>query len=215
MSRLRRTATALALALVAASAAACSSGQTAGSGPVEGPGPNDGPNLTSPAVTGGPVVPLAALAPADPVELRIESIGAVSSLVPLGLNPDQTISVPPVSRPMQASWYKFGPPPGAAGPAVVLGHVNGNGMPGIFARLHETKPGDQVKVTRNDGSTAIFTITRLEQTAKDGFPTEAIYGDLPGNTSELRLITCGGTFDRGARSYKDNIIAFATLTAVA
>lgn len=209
MTRLRVLAAAL--ALVAAASAGCSGG----AGVVEGPGPNDGPNLATPQVTGGPVTPLAALAPADPVELRISSIGATSSLVPLGLNADQTISVPPVSRPMQASWYKFGPPPGAAGPAVVLGHVNGNGQPGIFARLHETKPGDEVTVSRADGSTAIFTITRLEQLSKDGFPTEAIYGDLPGNTSELRLITCGGSFDPAARSYRDNIIAFATLTAVA
>lgn len=210
MTRLR--ATVVALALVAAATAGCSSGSDTVQ---DGPGPNDGPNLSSPSVTGGPVVPLAALAPADPVELKIESIGATSSLIPLGLNPDQTISVPPVSQPLQASWYKFGPTPGAVGPAVVLGHINGNGQPGIFARLHETKPGDQVTISRNDGSTAIFTITRLEQLSKDSFPTEAIYGDLPGTTSELRLITCGGTFDRNARSYKDNIIAFATLTSAA
>lgn len=211
MTRLRVAA--VALALVAVATAGCSSGSD--TAVVDGPGPNDGPNLSSPSVTGGPVVPLAALAPADPVDLKIESIGATSSLVPLGLNPDQTISVPPVSQPMQASWYKFGPTPGSVGPAVVLGHINGNGKPGIFARLHETKPGDQVKISRNDGSTAIFTITRLEQVSKDSFPTEAIYGDLPGTTSELRLITCGGTFDRNAHSYKDNIIAFATLTGAA
>jgi hypothetical protein len=28
----------------------------------------------------------------------------------------------------------------------------------------------------------------------------------------LRLITCGGTFDRADRSYVDNVIVFATLT---
>lgn len=202
---------AAAVAVVAAAAAGCSSGPAA----TDGPGPNDGPNLATPSVAGGPVTSLAALAPADPVELKIETIGATSSLIPLGLNPDQTISVPPVSQPMQASWYRFGPQPGTPGPAVILGHVNGNGQPGIFARLHETKPGDQVKISRNDGSTAIFTITRLEQIAKGSFPTEAIYGDVGGNASELRLITCGGTFDGNARSYRDNIIAFATLTAVA
>lgn len=212
MRRLRGAALALALMVAAA---ACTDGERASTAAVEGPGPNDGPRLSAPLVTGGPVTPLPALAPADPVELRIESIGAVSSLIPLGLNPDQTITVPPVSQPMQASWYGFGPTPGAAGPAVILGHVNGNGKPGIFARLHEAKPGDLVKITRADGSTAIFTITRLEQLAKDSFPTEAIYGDLPGNVSELRLISCGGAFDRGARSYRDNIIAFATLTGVA
>lgn len=179
-----------------------------------GPGPGDGPSLSSPTVAGtAPVTPIAPLAPADPVELRIDAIGATSSLIPLGLNADQTITVPPVDEPMQASWYRYGPPPGALGPSVILGHVNGNGQPGIFARLHELKPGDQVSVSRTDGTTALFTITRLEQIPKDVFPTQAIYGDV--QAAQLRLITCGGAFDPAARSYQDNIIAYATLTGVA
>src|SRR5689334_15196108 len=64
--------------------------------------------------------------PSEPTELRIPKIGAKSSLVPLGLNPDQTVEVPPVEKPMQAGWYKLARPPGEAGPAVVLGHVDGH-----------------------------------------------------------------------------------------
>ncbi|MGQ0481383.1 MAG: sortase domain-containing protein, partial [Pseudonocardia sp.] len=97
------------------------------------------------------MTPIPPLAAADPVDLRIEAINASSTLVPLGLNADQTITVPPLDQPLQASWYRLGPTPGAAGPAVILGHINGNGQDGIFARLHEVKPGDQVKVSRQDG----------------------------------------------------------------
>jgi hypothetical protein len=35
-----------------------------------------------------------------------------------------------------------------------------------------------------------------------------VYGDTPG--PQLRLITGGGTFDRAARSYRDNVVVFAT-----
>ncbi|MGI8817384.1 MAG: class F sortase [Pseudonocardia sp.] len=175
-------------------------------------GPNDGPTLSAPSIVGGPVAPIPSLEAANPVDLKIDAINASSTLVPLGLNPDQTIATPPVSQPLQASWYKLGPTPGAVGPAVILGHINGNGQQGIFSRLHELKPGDQVKVSRADGKTAIFTVTKLEQVAKDTFPTLAVYGDT--QDAELRLITCGGSFDRSRRSYLDNIIVYAAFTDV-
>jgi len=197
--------TVLVTAVLGVLAAGCSS--------AAGPGPGDGPNLSSPTVAGGPVTAIPPLPAANPTELRIDSINASSSLVPLGLNPDQTISVPPVNTPEQASWYRLGPTPGAAGPAIILGHVNGNGKDGIFAKLNQLKPGDQVKVTRADGKTAVFTVTKLQQVPKNTFPTVDVYGDT--NDSELRLITCGGGFDKSKRSYVDSIIAFATLTAVA
>lgn len=63
----------------------------------------------------------------------------------------------PVGRPMQAGWYGPGPTPGEDGAAVILGHVNGNRKPGIFARLHELWAGDEILVWRADGSTAVFT----------------------------------------------------------
>jgi LPXTG-site transpeptidase (sortase) family protein len=183
-----------------------------GSEPV-GPGPNNGPTLSAPVITGGPVTAITPLAAANPTELRIDAINASSSLIPLGLNKDQSITVPPVSQPLQASWYKFGPTPGALGPAIILGHINGGGKDGIFAHLSQLKPGDQVKVSRTDGKTALFTITKLQQVPKNQFPTQAVYGDTP--DAELRLITCGGAFDKSKRSYVDSIIAFATLTGVA
>ncbi|QUQ70873.1 class F sortase [Kutzneria sp. CA-103260] len=144
-----------------------------------------------------------------PVSVDIAKIGAHSSLVPLGLNADQTIEVPPVSTPMQAGWYKEGPTPGEIGPAVILGHVDGNKQAGIFFRLHELAAGDKVSVARQDGRTATFTVQKVELDRKDSFPTDAVYGDT--STADLRVITCGGAFDAKAHSYVDNVIVFATL----
>ena len=195
---------ALPVAVLLALVTACSTQVTAGA--------DNGPTLSSPSIVDGPVTAITPLPLSNPVELRIDQINASSTLVPLGLNPDQTVEVPPVPQPLQAGWYKLGPTPGALGPAVILGHINGGGQ-GIFARLHELKPGDQVKVTREDGKTALFTVTKLEQVSKDSFPTQQVYGDAP--AAELRLITCGGGFDRSKHSYVDNIVVFATLTGVA
>jgi LPXTG-site transpeptidase (sortase) family protein len=152
-----------------------------------------------------------ALPASPPTEVTIPKIGAKSSLIPLGLNADETIQVPPVERPMQAGWYEKAPTPGEVGPAVILGHVDGHKKPGIFFRLKELAAGDEVLVSRQDGSTARFRVTRVERVSKKDFPTDLVYGDTEG--PELRLITCGGVFDHSAKSYKDNIIVFASLVA--
>jgi sortase (surface protein transpeptidase) len=144
---------------------------------------------------------------AEPVEIDIPKIGAQSTLVGLNLNDDDTVEVPPVTAPMQAGWFTGGPKPGEPGPAVILGHVNGNGHPGIFANLHELKSGDEIIISKTDGSKGRFVVNKVEQIAKNQFPTEAVYGDTSG--PELRLITCGGTFDKAARSYRDNVIVYA------
>ena len=153
----------------------------------------------------------AALPASTPTEISIPKIGAKSSLIPLGLNADQTIEVPPVSKPLQAGWYTKAPTPGEIGPAVILGHVDGNKQPGIFYRLKELAAGDEVMVSREDGKTAKFTVTKVEHVAKKDFPTDLVYGDT--QDAQLRLITCGGLFDHAAKSYVDNIIVFATLAA--
>jgi sortase family protein len=145
----------------------------------------------------------------EPTELWIPRIEARSSLVSLGLNKDGTVEVPPVAEPMQAGWYSLSATPGEAGPAVILGHVDGNRKPGIFYRLRELVPGDDVEVSRIDGSVARFVVREVDQVPKAQFPTDAVYGDT--TDPELRLITCGGHFDRATHSYMDNIIVYATL----
>ena len=112
---------------------------------------------------------------------------------------------------MQAAWYSHGPTPGSLGPAVVLGHVNGDRKPGIFADLHRVQPGQEIEVDRADGQTAVFTVSRLETVAKDVFPTERVYGNTP--DAQLRLITCGGSLDQVAHNYLSNVIVYATLTS--
>jgi sortase (surface protein transpeptidase) len=143
-----------------------------------------------------------------PAEVDIPRIGATSSLVELGLNDDQTVEVPPVGTPQQAGWFTGAPMPGEPGPAVILGHVNGGGRPGIFARLHELTAGDEIRIRRTDNTTVRFTVTRVGRVPKANFPTDEGYDNTPG--PELRLITCGDSFDRTAHSYRDNMIVYAT-----
>ncbi|MFD1148143.1 class F sortase [Saccharothrix hoggarensis] len=182
---------------------------TPGTAPSENAaGPGTATSTTAPAEPTSPAATVG-VARSAPTEVRVPRIDARSSLVPLGLNPDRTVEVPPIEQPMQAGWYSHAPTPGEVGPAVILGHVDGNNQPGIFHRLREVVVGDEVLVSREDGGTLRFVVRRVDQVPKDEFPTDAVYGDTA--VPELRLITCGGSFDSAARSYRDNVIVYAAL----
>jgi sortase (surface protein transpeptidase) len=87
--------------------------------------------------------------------------------------------------------------------------VDSDTGPAVFYWLRHLKPGDRVYVTRADGTVATFGVTRVDSYPKTAFPTSVVYGPAP--DAELRLITCGGTFDRSTGHYLSNVIAFAAL----
>jgi sortase (surface protein transpeptidase) len=143
-----------------------------------------------------------------PVRIEIPSIGVASSLGQLGRAADRTVEVP--TRWEEAGWYALGPRPGDPGSAVILGHVDSKSGPAVFFRLRELRRGDQVKVTRADGSSVRFVVQRTAQYDKQRFPTDEVY--YPTLTSTLRLVTCGGEFDATEGHYRSNIIVFAAAT---
>lgn len=97
--------------------------------------------------------------------------------------------------------------------AVLADHVDSRaGGPAVFFRLGELTVGDEVLIGRADGSTAVFAVERVARYPKDAFPTLEVYGDT--DHAALRLITCGGAFDRATGHYVDNVVAFARLTDV-
>ena len=144
----------------------------------------------------------------DPVAVSIPKIGVRSRLVRLGLEKNGAMETP---GPDDAGWYSRGPSPGALGPAVITGHVTWN-RPALFYRLGTMRRGDRVSVTRKDGKTAVFTVTRVTRFSKSRFPSQAVYGPI--DHAGLRLITCGGTYDRAQHKYLDNVVVFAKLEAV-
>jgi sortase (surface protein transpeptidase) len=147
--------------------------------------------------------------PAAPVSLTIPAIGVKTSLVRLGLQANGTLQVPGSTT--VAGWYTGSPRPGAAGSAVIAGHVDSRYGPGIFFWLRTMRPGERIYVKRADGTLAVFTVTGVRTYPKDQFPTAAVYGPAP--DAELRLITCGGLFDQSVGSYLSNVVVFARLTA--
>lgn len=144
---------------------------------------------------------------ADPVRIRIPTIGVDAAVGPLLV--DENGVLPPPDSFEETGWWKEGPEPGEIGPAVIAGHVDSYRGPAVFFDLDDIEAGEEIFVDRADGTTAVFVAQRTERHPKDEFPTEAVYGDTPG--PQLRLITCGGAFNETERTYLDNVIVFATL----
>jgi sortase (surface protein transpeptidase) len=174
------------------------------------PATSTGPGSSSRAAVKPVTGPL--LSRSVPVRLEIPQLDVRSDLLQLGLNADQTVQVPPLSKDSQAGWYKYSPTPGQLGPSVILGHVDSAKYgPGVFFKLGALRPGSTLSVTRSDRSTAVFRVDRVVSYPKDRFPTLEVYGNT--DSAQLRLITCGGKFDLSSHNYQSNIVAFATLVS--
>ncbi|MGW0336720.1 class F sortase [Streptomyces sp. NPDC003011] len=147
---------------------------------------------------------------AVPVALRIPAIGVDTPVMRLGLAPDGTAEVPPLTDDDRAGWYRHSPTPGQVGPSVILGHVTvGTHGDGVFRHLTRLHRGDRIEARLENGAVAEFAVTAVRTVAKADFPTDDVYGDV--KRPELRLITCGGP--RAGQEYRDNVIVFAELSA--
>ncbi|MFF4274705.1 class F sortase [Streptomyces sp. NPDC001536] len=173
-----------------------------------GPGATSGETTAAGGASGTPS-PVKSATPQGrsvPVRLRIPEIGVDTPVMRLGLAPDGTVQVPPVTAHDRAGWYEHSPTPGQTGPSVLLGHVTvGSYGDGVFRRLGELRRGDRVEARLENGGTAAFAVTEVRTVDKADFPAGAVYGNV--DRPELRLITCGGP--RTGAGYRDNVIVFA------
>nr|WP_093840626.1 class F sortase [Streptomyces aidingensis] len=179
-------------------------------GPAAGPAAGSPVRPASGAVLPPPARPLAGDSP--PTLLEIPSAGIRAEVVPRGLDATGAVDPPPYEVPDVAGWYADGPVPGAAGTALLVGHVDTESEPAVFYGLSAVEPGTEVAVTRLDGSTAEFTVERVDVVQRREFDPRLVYGSPDTERAELHLITCGGTFDPAERSYSANVVVSAYLT---
>jgi hypothetical protein len=185
----------------------CAGGRTGDApGPSTGPGTAPATSPPSPRGSGGSG---RAVAGSVPVGLRIPALGVDTPVIRLGLAPDGSVQVPPVTAHDRAGWYEHSPTPGRTGPSVILGHVTvGEYGDGVFRHLARLGRGERIEARLENGTTAVFTVDTVRTVAKAEFPTDAVYGNV--DRPELRLITCGGP--RTGDDYRDNVIVFASLS---
>ncbi|MGX6602607.1 class F sortase [Micromonosporaceae bacterium Da 78-11] len=178
-------------------AAQTATGTAGGVAPLEG-------SATGVRPPGDPFGNAAVAVQGAPARVRVKAIGVDAGLEQLHLAADGELTPPGGFE--KAGWYAEGTAPGDVGPAVIAGHVDSKSGPAVFYRLRELTTGDRIEVMRG-GTVVRFTVTRTAWYPKTKFPTDLVYGPTPDR--QLRLITCGGVFDHGLRSYKDNFVVYA------
>lgn len=149
---------------------------------------------------------VAGLPRSEPTKVNIPTVGIESGIKPVGKNADGSMEVPPLFEHI-TGWYTPGPTPGEIGPAIIVGHVDTLKGPAVFYKLREMKPGDIVEINRKDGTLVKFKVVSLQQYSQSNFPTEAVYGNT--TNASLRLITCGGVFNKSTGQYTENTVVFA------
>ncbi|CAN3984545.1 class F sortase [Kitasatospora purpeofusca] len=201
----------------AAAAAAAPPAAAASAAPGPATGAATDPAAPAPGAPAGaagaaPAAPVKAAAPlkrSKPTGLRIPQLNVDAPFTELTLSPAGQLNAPPPDDKNLVGWYRDGVTPGERGAAVVAGHVDTTKGPAVFLLLSLMLPGNKVEVRRADGTVAVFSVDAVETFAKDAFPDQKVYGKTP--DAQLRLITCGGTYDKKRRDYLDNVVVFAHL----
>ncbi len=146
-----------------------------------------------------------------PARVLLGPIGLDAEVFPIGLDRNNALAVP--RRADIAGWWSGGAVPGESGPTVIVGHFDSKVAAGVFERLPATKVGQSMVVVQSDGSKYLYRVSEVEKLKKSVFPTNKVYGATAEST--LRLITCGGAFDRSTGHYVDNLIVYAELVPLA
>lgn len=141
--------------------------------------------------------------PATPVSISIPVAGVKAAVEPVSIERDGALRVPDIGR---AGWYDGGPRPGEPGRAVIVGHLDTNRGPGLFAAVPTLKAGATVAVTDTQNEVHRYRVIGGAQVRKDRFPTDSVYGRT--THPVLVLVTCGGPFVEG-RGYRDNVLLYA------
>lgn len=142
-----------------------------------------------------------------PVLISIPKLHINDDVVPVGLAPDGEMDVPPVES---SGWYRLAAKPGERGAAVIVGHVNFNGVPGALGRIGELRPSDQVTVTDQAGVARTFAVYSVVEVPKVDYAKTTVplvFG--PRVAADLELVTCSG----GVRNheYLNNTIVSSRL----
>lgn len=150
-----------------------------------------------------------ALSRSVPTRLKIPAIAVDAPFTPLSIGSSGRLDAPPPNDNNLVGWFQGGVTPGERGASIVAGHVDTKTGPAVFLQLRFLRPGATVDITRADGTVASFKVDTVETFSKAKFPDKRVYADTP--DAQLRLITCGGEYDKKAKDYEDNVVVFAHL----
>ncbi|MFJ9417650.1 class F sortase [Streptomyces sp. NPDC101227] len=171
------------------------------------------PGAAAAARPGAAARSIPALPQSVPKRLMIPEIAVDAPFTPLSIGASGQLNAPPGENKNLVGWFQGGATPGERGASIVAGHVDTKTGPAVFMQLSSLKKGSKIDITRADGIVATFKVDAVETFSKAQFPNDRVYADTP--DAQLRVITCGGAYNRAAKDYESNVVVFAHLAATA
>lgn len=194
---------------------AAGSPDPAAGAPARPPVPGEESGGTGAAASGAAALPdvpvrpardVPAPAPPAPVRVVVADLGIDMPVEPEGVDDQGRMALP--GDALTAGWYRHGPAPAsAAGATVVAAHVDDPVRVGPFAALRDVAVGTGVEVVDAAGTPHRYTVTEVRSIPKSELPAGAVF-DRTGDP-RLVLVTCGGRWDPGQRSYTENVVVTA------
>jgi LPXTG-site transpeptidase (sortase) family protein len=146
------------------------------------------------------------VAPDAPRLLTIESIGVRARVLPMGVNPDNSLQAP--INIYDSGWYDQSAKPGQPGAVLIDAHASGPTRQGLFAYLDTMKAGDRVQLEKGNGEVLTYEVVATEAVPLDAVDMSKVtkpYGDV---TEGLNLITCTGQWLQAQRTYNQRAIVY-------
>nr|WP_272954750.1 class F sortase [Kribbella sandramycini] len=179
-----------------------------GAGKSPTPRPTGAAPVSPGRITARPAdLPTAVVDAPAPRRLVVTAAGLDLPVAAMGVAADGQMALPP--DPRTIGWYRFGPAPADRTGSVVLGgHLDSReyGI-GPLVRLRKVRRGDLVEVRTADGSAHRYRVTLVRDVPKTLLAVDELF-DRTG-PRRLRIVTCGGPYNRDAGGYRDNLMVTA------
>jgi len=140
-----------------------------------------------------------------PQVIRIDAIKVLGRVETIGI--DNGVMSAPTNLAL-AGWYKETAPLGEPGNAVMTGYYWWSGLPALFGDLALLAPGDQVRLTGDNGHNYLYRVEWVQTYEKRTAPLQEIVGST--EKTVLTLITDAGEFDPAANAYTRSTVVRAS-----
>lgn len=143
-----------------------------------------------------------------PARLIIPAIGVNAPIEKAGIVAGNRMAAP--KKFANAAWFKYGTVPGFPGSAVIAGHLdNGFGLKGVFKRVEELSPGDEIIVETESGTKLYFSVEKRMAYPLREVPSDVFTAD---DAIRLNLVTCDGKLIKTQKegwTYNERLVVYA------
>ncbi|MBP6962658.1 class F sortase [Candidatus Saccharibacteria bacterium] len=147
--------------------------------------------------------------PELPRVIRIPDLGVYARIKHTGTK-NGAVDAP--SNINDVSWFNESAKPGnAIGASLLLGHVSGWTVSGVFKKLDQLKPGDRFEIEKGSGEKLIYEVTKGEQIPVDQVDMTKILGTEIAGEHDMKLMTCSGKYNKETKQFEQRYVVYAKI----